>query len=73
MRPFFIGFVTGCCVFVEVMLSTPSCLKTSIRLNAGKKNVPMAPVSAQNVYKMKGSGTDAYLIVVRESALGYGF
>lgn len=53
--------------------STPSCLKTSIRLNGGKKNVPMASVSAKNVYKMKGSGSGAYLIVIRESALTYGF
>ncbi|MGN1193979.1 MAG: hypothetical protein ACI4SB_00685 [Acutalibacteraceae bacterium] len=53
--------------------STPSCLKTSIKLNGGKKNVAMASVSAQNVYKMKGSGSGASLFVIRESALGYGF
>lgn len=53
--------------------SSPSCLKTSIKSNGGKKNVSMNPVSAKNVYKMKGSGSDAYLIVIRKSALSYGF
>lgn len=53
--------------------SSPSCLKTSIKANGGKTNVAMDPVDISNVYKMKGSGSGAYLITVRESALAYGF
>lgn len=53
--------------------SSPSCLKTSINANGGKKNVAMQPVAAENVYKMKGSGSGVYLITVRASALAYGF
>lgn len=53
--------------------SSPSCLKTSIKANGGKKNVAMQPVAAKNVYKMKGSGSGVYLITVRKSALAYGF
>lgn len=48
--------------------STPSCLRTSIRLHGGKRGIAMSDVSADNVYKQDGSS----LRVVRASALNKG-
>ena len=48
--------------------STPSCLKTSIRLHSGKKNIPMQSITADKVFKQKGNS----LVQVRSSALNSG-
>lgn len=48
--------------------STPSCLKTSIRLHGGKRNIAMQSAPAENVYKQKGN----QLYVVRAGALSSG-
>lgn len=48
--------------------STPSCLRTSIKLHGGKRGIAMSNVAAENVYKQDGSS----LKVVRASALSKG-
>ena len=48
--------------------STPSCLRTSIKLHGGKRGIAMSDVAAENVYKQDGSS----LRVVRASALSKG-
>ena len=48
--------------------STPSCLRTSIKLHGGKRGISMTDVAAENVYKQDGSS----LKVVRASALSAG-
>ncbi len=47
--------------------STPSCLRTSIKLHGGKRAIAMNDVSADRVYKQSGSS----LFVVRASALDH--
>ncbi len=48
--------------------STPSCLRTSIKLHGGKRGIAMSNVAAENGYKQDGSS----LKVVRASALSKG-
>lgn len=48
--------------------STPSCLRTSIKLHGVKRGIAMSNVAAENVYKQDGSS----LKVVRASALSKG-
>ena len=48
--------------------STPSCLRTSIKLHGGKRGIAMSNVASENVYKQDGSS----LKVVRASALSKG-
>lgn len=48
--------------------STPSCLRTSIKLHGGKRGISMNDVSAENVYKQDGLS----LRVVRSDALSKG-
>lgn len=48
--------------------STPFCLKTSIRLHGGKRNIAMQGITADKVFKQKGSS----LVQVRSSALSSG-
>lgn len=48
--------------------STPSCLKTSIKLHGGKRNIAMQDAPAEKVFKQRGTS----LVRVRSSALNSG-
>ena len=50
-------------------LGTPSYLKTTIKRYDEQKSKAVDDVSKKEVYKLKGSGNNTYLVNMRESSI----